>query len=75
MRISIAACPGKDRAAGSATAPEEPLHEVRATVSGPGTTHRLLREHTTELPGPTRTRLEEWYDAAVEGAPCLRHTE
>jgi signal transduction histidine kinase len=40
---------------------EERLHELRATVSGIGMTHRLLHEHPAELPAPTRTRLEGLY--------------
>lgn len=44
---------------------EERLHEVRATVSSIGMTHRLLLERSAELPPPTRTRLEGLYAAEL----------
>lgn len=44
---------------------EERLHELRATVSGIGMTHRLLRERTQELTQPTRTRLEGLYESEL----------
>jgi signal transduction histidine kinase len=44
---------------------EERLHEVRATVSSIGMTHRLLLERSAELPLPTRTRLEGLYESEL----------
>jgi signal transduction histidine kinase len=44
---------------------EERLHELRATVSGIGMTHQLLREHTSELPPPARSRLEGLYETEL----------
>jgi signal transduction histidine kinase len=44
---------------------EERLHELRATVSGIGMTHRLLHEHPAELPAPTRMRLEGLYESEL----------
>jgi signal transduction histidine kinase len=44
---------------------EERLHELRATVSGIGMTHRLLHEHPAELPVPTRKRLEGLYESEL----------
>lgn len=44
---------------------EERLHELRATVSGIGMTHRLLHERADELPTPTRMRLEGLYESEL----------
>jgi signal transduction histidine kinase len=44
---------------------QERLHELRATVSGIGMTHRLLHERTADLPPPTRTRLEGLYESEL----------
>jgi signal transduction histidine kinase len=44
---------------------EDRLHELRATVSGIGMTHQLLREHTAELPQPARSRLEGLYETEL----------
>jgi signal transduction histidine kinase len=37
---------------------QERLHELRSTVSGIGTTYRLLRDRREGISGPTRTMLE-----------------
>jgi signal transduction histidine kinase len=50
-----------EQAEAAAEREEELLHEVRATVSGIGMTHRLLTEYRAELPTQTRTRLESLY--------------
>jgi signal transduction histidine kinase len=62
---------------------EDRLHELRATVSGIGMTHRLLDERSAELPLPTRTRLEALYESELsrlqslldEGAPAHREVQ
>jgi signal transduction histidine kinase len=54
-----------EEAEAAAEREEELLHEVRATVSGIGMTHRLLTEYRAELPAQTRTRLESLYESEL----------